>query len=70
VAQLTGLKFQCFVMQKAEYLLIYGPLRKALRNPISSVLTRYGELKGEATLRGKLYDPGMYRGAILFRATI
>ncbi len=65
MAQLNGLLVAKFYHANAKDLLVFGSLRKAFRKPINSVLTRYGELEGEATFRGKLYDLGMAPGAVL-----
>ncbi len=54
-----------FCHANAKDLLVFGSLRRALRNPINSVLTRHGELVGKAALGWTLYDLGTYPGAVL-----
>jgi gamma-glutamylcyclotransferase (GGCT)/AIG2-like uncharacterized protein YtfP len=41
-----------------NHLFVYGSLRSGFRNPIYEYLTRYFHLKGDAIVKGKLYDKG------------
>lgn len=41
-------------------LFVYGSLRSGFRNPVYDYLTRYFRLRGEAVVRGKLYDMGEF----------
>lgn len=41
-------------------LFVYGSLRSGFRNPVYDYLTRYFRLRGEAVVRGKLYDLGEF----------
>ncbi len=52
---LNGLLVAKYCHANAKDLLVFGSLGRAFRTPISSVLTRHGELVGEAAFRGKLY---------------
>ena len=45
-------------------LFVYGSLRSGFRNPVYNYLTKYFYLKGEAVVKGKLYDMGEYPVAL------
>ncbi|HMJ47417.1 MAG TPA: gamma-glutamylcyclotransferase family protein [Ferruginibacter sp.] len=40
------------------HLFVYGSLRSGFRNPAYAYLTKYFHLKGEALVRGKVFDNG------------
>ncbi|HAO46949.1 MAG TPA: gamma-glutamylcyclotransferase [Ferruginibacter sp.] len=41
-------------------LFVYGSLRSGFRNPVYQYLTKYFHLRGEAVVKGKLYDMGEF----------
>ena len=45
-------------------LFVYGSLRSGFRNPAYEYLAKYFNLLGDATVKGKLYDMGVYAAAI------
>lgn len=47
-----------------EYMFVYGSLRSGFRNPAYDYLTQYFSLLGNAVVRGKLYDNGLYPVAV------
>lgn len=52
-------------MNKEIYnLFVYGSLRSGFRNPVYQYLTKYFHLRGEAVVKGKLYDLGEYPVAL------
>jgi gamma-glutamylcyclotransferase (GGCT)/AIG2-like uncharacterized protein YtfP len=47
-----------------RYLFVYGTLRKACRHEMHRVLERSARCIGNATVRGTLYDLGLYPGLV------
>ncbi|MDZ7721140.1 MAG: gamma-glutamylcyclotransferase family protein [Balneolaceae bacterium] len=48
----------------AEYLFVYGSLRRDFSSPASDVLDNHAEYIGEATFQGKLYKIDWYPGVV------
>ena len=47
-----------------QHLFVYGTLRRNARRQIHHLLCRYASFVGEAIYRGKLYNIGLYPGAV------
>ncbi len=48
----------------AEFLFVYGTLRKGSNNPLARRLFKEADYQDEAMMRGRLYDLGGYPGAV------
>lgn len=46
------------------YLFVYGSLRPAFRQEMHAFLVHHTDLLGTATFQGRLYDLGLYPGAV------
>ena len=46
------------------HLFVYGSLRSGFRNPAYAYLTRYFHFKGEAVVRGQMFDNGEFPVAV------
>jgi len=49
----------------AEYLFVYGTLRRGVKNKFSELLAAKSQFLDEARLAGRLYDFGEHPGAVL-----
>jgi gamma-glutamylcyclotransferase (GGCT)/AIG2-like uncharacterized protein YtfP len=50
--------------QSDEYLFVYGTLRKGLNHPMHRVLEQNGTYLGVGVFQGRLYNLGLYPGAV------
>ncbi len=55
----------CELADNAEYLFVYGTLRKAFQLEVANVLQTHAEYVGLGRIAGRLYDVGSYPGVTL-----